>query len=350
MNKDIFQYKKRGTLFILLFSFTYLYTKLTAQVTNLPFEGLIHFSVPLPYNQRVLVPLTARLITYLSPLQLNHIFFLIALIFFCLTYLCLVKLMQMAYSKKQAQLLAALFILLLPLCLVINYRYSWGGEAAVFHPYDAATFFFMTLGFYLCLKQKWLYFFINLFFATLNRESSFLLILLIPCLNYKEMKGNYRLLFFAIFLYALTRYLIFYCLPNHDGSFIEFNMQQGEQSHFAMNMQWLFLKENIFLCSFSFLFLPLIWFCLCDYIPPQYRPIRYISLFYFLLLIFVGNITEARIFIEIIVLLYFPACLAISNWLNGNYYQFKPSLCTFIDRYAIIFVLSLFFVLAAFLF
>ena len=93
---------------------------------------------------------------------------------------------------------------------------------------------------------------------------------------------------------------------------------------------------------FCFAGLPLLWFAFYDYIPLIYRPLRYLALSYFLMLLLVGNFFEARIFSEILVLLYLPVCVALNRWL-GDMKPITPkmdnSVIYYIDRYAVLAVL-----------
>src|SRR3546814_6252291 len=115
----------------------------------------MNFSAQLPFEQRLLVPALANLLSHIFPLTVDKLFFLLEWLFISLFYFSLYQLLQLEFSPRQAQLLSWLSILLLPLMTVINYRFRVYGGAPFFYPSDTASLFFMALGFLLCLRTKW---------------------------------------------------------------------------------------------------------------------------------------------------------------------------------------------------
>ena len=83
------------------------------------------------------------------------------------------------------------------------------------------------------------------------------------------------------------------------------------------NIQWLLSKDSIFVLLSTFGFLPLFWIALRKNIPPQLRALESVSMLYFSLLLFIGNIYEARVFGELVVILYIPAAIGLSYSLTG---------------------------------
>ncbi|STX52622.1 Uncharacterised protein [Legionella busanensis] len=323
LNRDIFRYKCWFITSVLLLGYAYIHVKLTGLYYQIPLESWLDFTVPLPFAQRQLVPFIARLISSVISLQAHEIFFLLELLFVILTFFALQKLLQLEFNNKLALLLSWLFFLLLPLCTIINYRFTLqGGAAAIFYPYDTPSLFFIILGLYLCLKKNWFWLIVCVFFATLNRESSILIVLLIPALYLRSCKDISKLLvpfFSCLGAYILARLWLYYLVLNLSGLYTYWYRYDTSVTNFSVNMQWLFADQNIFMFIFAFAGLPLFWFTFYDYIPLKYRRIRYITFFYFLGLLGVGLVAETRIFAEIIVLIYLPICIAISNWLQNNY-------------------------------
>ncbi|ASQ44642.1 hypothetical protein [Legionella clemsonensis] len=343
MEKDLRAYKLRFITIILLIGYTFLHIKLTGRYIDATFQQLVEFSARLPFGQRLLMPALARGINFLIPLEINELFLILELITISLTYLTLIKLLQQEFNPRQAQVLSWLLILLLPLVTVVNYRYSIAGEATVYYPYDTSSLLFMMVGFLCCLRTQWLYFVLLVFLATFNRESSFLLILLIPALHWQRLSVIIKPLLLSILAYGIARLIVLWLVQDFPGTLVEFHYRASHYTHFEVNLAWLFAEEHLLLFIFCFSGLPLFWFAFYDYIPWQYRPLRYVALVYFLMLLLVGNFMEARIFIEIVAILYLPVCSAVNRWLQGQE-PFVPAYSGFsyyLDRYLVILVLVL---------
>ena len=347
MIEDLRRYKMRFVTFALLFGYAYLHIKLTGVYTDTPLSDMANFSARLPFGQRLLVPAIVHFLNWFLPLSLYHLFFLVERLFITLFYFALVKLLAYEFHPRQAQLLSWLFILLLPLITVINYRFTWGGEATFFYPWDTASLFFMAMGFLLCLRKQWLYFIPWVFIATFNRETGLLLVLMIPALHWQNKRAVISVFLLAILSYCLARFLVLTIVHDLPGTIMEWYFRATSHTYYEANLAWLFQDLNIFLFLFCFAGLPLFWFAFYDFIPLHYRPLRYVALFYFVVLLLVGNMMETRVFNEILVILYLPVCVAISRWLN----QQKPypinhqGLVFYINRYAIfgvLFVLTVF--------
>ncbi|KTC96864.1 hypothetical protein [Legionella feeleii] len=341
MNKDITRYKVHFVTVALLLSYAYIHTALTGVYTEAPLTELIDFSVRLPYGQRILVPALAHFLAYILPLEVDQLFFLLEWLFVSLFYYALTKLLAYEFEPRAAQLLSWLFILLLPLITVINFRFNSDGDATFFYPCDSAALFFMATGFLFCLRAQWFYLIPWVFLATFNRESSILLVLLIPALYWQHPRTIFKPLVFAIFAYLLARFLIVMSLQDIPGQLMEWYFRGSSSTYFEVNLLWLFNEQNIFLFIFCFAGLPLFWFAFYDFIPTQYRPIRYVSLCYFLGLLLVGSFMEARIFSEIIILLYLPVCVAIRCWLISSEPNYAPvrNFAYYLNRYSVLAIL-----------
>ena len=341
MNDDFFRYKIRFFTFALLLGYAIIHTHLTGTYTDVSLSMQIDFTARMPFGQRVLVPALAHLMAMLIPLQVDHIFFLLEWMWVFFFYLALKELLKREFSVRQSQFLSWLFILLLPLMTVINFRYTSGGESTFFYSYDTASLFFLTVGFMLCLKEQWLYLIPWIFLATFNRESSILLVLLIPALHWQKPKTYAYPLLASFIAYGLARGIILSILKDIPGHTMEFFTLQKPITHFAANMYWLFNSQHILMFIFCVGALPFLWFVFYDYIPPRYRPVRFVTVFYFLGLLLVGIFREARLFSEIGILLYLPLCLALRDWLTGNNpLYFEPDgILSLINRYVVIGVL-----------
>lgn len=340
MNEYLFLYKKRFIAFILLLGYAYMHVKLTGMYSDNPFDKMTDFTVRLPFGQRLFVPLLVNFLKHFLPLDLPELYFLMEWLFIALFYFALLQLMQEEFNKQQAQVLSWLFLLLLPLVTVINYRFTTHGEATFFYSYDTPTLFFMTLGFLFCLRSQWFYFIPLVFIATVNRESSLLLVLMIPALHSGECRLIYKQILLSAVVYLLARWLVLHFLQGVPGELMEWCY--FKYTHFNINLYWLFNMQHIVLFAFCFAGLPLFWFTFYDYIPLKYRPLRYVALFYFLSLLLVGNFLEVRIFSEILILLYLPVCVGLSQWLYkpGSFItNTKSGVSYYVDRYAVLFIL-----------
>ena len=315
MNKELLGYKYHFITIVLLLGYAFMHTQLTGFYSALSFNDLMDFSVRLPFGQRVLVPGLVNLVARILPLEAEHLFFLMEWIFISLFYFALFSLIQREFTRPQARLLSWLFILLLPLVTVVNYRFQSGGVATFFYPSDTAALFFMAIGFFLCLKEQWILFVPLVFLATLNRESAILLVLMIPALHWQKRREIIKPIAYSLLAYILARLAILWFLAGVPGELMEWYANDRVTTHFASNLHWLLSKQNILLLMFCFAGLPLFWFAFIYYIPKRFRPLRYVALFYFMGLLLVGNFMEARIFSEIVVLLYFPVCIGLKNWL-----------------------------------
>lgn len=341
MNTDFLTYKKRFLTFSLLLGYVFIHVFLTGTYVDTTLDKEISFATRLPFGQRLLVPALAHFLVAYIPIQVDHLFFLLEWMFVALFYWGLVKLLEQEFTPQQSQLLGWLFLLLLPIMTVVNYRYITGGESTFFYPYDSASMFFLVVGFLLCLRQQWVYLIPWIFLSTFNRESAILLVLLIPALHWEKPKTFIWPLLAALLAYVIARCIVLSLLHGVPGQVMEWYFRQSSHTYFEVNLYWLLNMQQMLLFAFCFAGLPLFWFAFYDYIPYRYRPIRYVALVYFLGLALVGNFMEARLFSEIAVLLYFPVCLALKAWLTQqNPYPYSPGGLAFINRYLVLAVLA----------
>lgn len=343
MNQDLFRYKTSFLTCVLLFSYTYMHLKLTFIYIGVTLEQLVDFTVKLPFAQRLLVPAIVHGMQAVTPLDIPNLFFIIELLFVSLLFIAMKQLMQYEFSPRSAAVLSWLFLLLLPIETAINYGLAKNYPAPYYYPYDSASLFFMTAGFWLCLRCRWPLFLIVIALATLNRESSLLLVLLIPLIHRAQLKKVLKPFSLALVVYLLVRGFVLFWTRHAPGGLVEWYYQSSQFTYFEVNFYWLFTMHHIFLFMYCLAGLPLLWFAFYDYIPTQYKPIRYLALFYFLGLLLIGNFPEARIFGEIIILLYLPVCVAIRRWVNQEIPDAEQGqgILFYINRYAVLGILVL---------
>lgn len=352
MNMDFLRYKSRFITITLILGYAYLHFVLTRTFVETPFDQVLHFSVRFPYAQRILIPLLVYPFSWL-PVQSQNLFFMAEMFFTTLMYFGVYVLLRTEFNIRESQLLSWLFILILPLVTIINYRFTVGAHATFFYPADTPAIFFTALGLFWCLRARWIYYIPLVFIATLNRESAILLVLLIPVLNWQRIKEILKPLSLSFLAYLCARIIILYFLKGISGQLIEWNAFKTNYTHFEVNLNWLFSDLNLLLFCFCFAGLPLFWFAFHDYIPRIYRPLRYLIALYFVGLLLVGNFIEARIFGELIVLLYFPVCCAVRNWLAEfnilQENQMSKNFLFYLNRYAILVVFACIIIFQSFL-
>lgn len=318
MNPDILRYKRHFVSVMLILGYAFMHTLLTGCFYESTLEKFIQFQAHLPFGQRLLVPACAHALHQYLGFSVGESFFLLECLFITLLFCSLNKLLRTAFNYQQALCLSWLFLLLLPLVTVVNYRFVFSGQANFFYPYDSASLFFMVLGFQLCLTSRFRYLLVCIFIATLNRESSLLLVCLIPILHRKNKRAIRTPFILACMSYLFARLLVYLFTHHLPGAWAEFYTLDGKSLLLMVNLTYLLQYQHIGLVFFEFAGLPLFWFALYDYIPLRFRPIKYILFAYFFSLLWVGKLAESRILSEIVVLIYFPVCLAVRNWCLGE--------------------------------
>lgn len=310
MNAEFFLYKTRFTTIVLLLAYTWLHLKLTLIDGDLKPDD---------------IPITSLIYNILNPAEC---LFLFEFVFAGLFFITLNALLRIEFKADEARLLSWLFFLILPLITVVNYGYTYHAKAAFFHSADTRALFLMSLGFLLCLQSRWFWYAGVVFLATLNSQSSILLVFL-PIIH--GPRG--RVYGFKPLLMALVVYLMTYF-----GSSSTFSLPLI--SNFASNYHWLFVQSHVLLFLFCFAGLPLFWFVFYDYIPLNYRPIRYLALIYFIAMSLTAHFSEAWVFQELVLIMYLPVCLAIKRWLvNLPPIKNEQSILDYCNRQAIVFTL-----------
>lgn len=342
MNKELQLYKLRAISWIIIISYSFLHLSVTGQYVDATLVDLMNFSARLPFGQRLLIPTIAHWLAAILPLNIKEIFLIIECIINGLCYLTLKTILCHEFNTNTARLLSWLFFLLLPLITTINYGATRGTAMPAYYPYDSAALLCITAGLLFAIRKDWAYFIILIFFATLSRETSFLTILLIPALYWKKLLSVSKPIIISLLTYIFARLIVFSLVFGREGNYWEWYHRFPKYTHFENNLLWLLNEQNIILFIFCFAGFPIFWFAFYDYIPPYFRSLRYVLLFDFLCLLLFGNILESRIFMDMMVLLYFPICLAIKHWLLYEQPYPPPAkinLLYYINRYSIIIIL-----------
>lgn len=343
VNKDIERYKTNAVIICLIIAYTMMRFRLNGQYVEVTFAKLTAFSVIKPYAYRVLLPMLAH---FLSPIASLHTIYLIfELVFVSLTTIVCKRLFLHYFNDKQATLFSLLFLLCLCLVYIINYRFAIGQKGTFFFPYDTPAVFFTLLGFYLCLKKNYVGLYLAIIVATLNRESSLLMVLLIPALSYGQKTSWQKPFSIALCCYVFVRALVAMALRNQAGNVAELYNLTSHYPHLTENVYFLLQKDFYTWLMAEMAFLPILWFMLSDFIPSSLQRVKYVALFYVLLMFVVGKIIEGRIFGEVVALLYLPCMIGVNNFLQGNYQQAPATTVrTWLSRQVVILTLSVCFI------
>lgn len=341
--QELFKLKSRFFTFLLVIAYTFLHIKLSMFLLEASPNKMFAFEATLPFGKRILTTLIAHTLTYIPDVSIEGKYIIIELIFVFFLFFFLQKLLRDFFTKRAALLLTWLFLLILPIITLLNYKFWQKTLAPLFYTYDTPELMFITLGMYLILRSKWLWFYLTLFVATINRETSLLLVLLIPALHLKNFNQYKWPLVISGFIYITVSLLLCWIFKENQGHVAEMYHDIYKTSIIQLNMYWLFNEGYISGFLYCFAGIPLFWFVFYDYIPYKFKPVRYVVLFSFLILMVVGRIDEPRIFGEMIILMYLPVCLGVKAWLTNEPIQVATShnFGYFANRYAIIFILSL---------
>lgn len=343
MNSDIQQYKYNLLIFSVIVTYACLHYALAGNYEGADFSALSAFSTPMPYAQRVLIPLLVNAFMWLTGqyFPLMQVYFLFECIAVLLLYFSLYLLMLSFMQRRAAELLSLLFIMLCSLTFVVNYRFSIGAAAMINFPYDTPAMVFIFWGMRCVLQQRWLWLAVCVVLATLNRETSILIILLLPALNARQGKPWLRPFVLNLFLYILVRTIVLILFSGNGGEGMEWWYRDTAWTHFEVNMSWLLHRCHVFFLLAEMAFLPMFWFVWHDYIARCFLDIRFVVLFHFLCLTMVAHLYESRIFGESIALLYVPLSVALPAVLNNEGVRKRRSgMLAYIDRYAVLFILA----------
>lgn len=316
MKTDIERYKLNILIILLIVAYTFMHFSLNGIFVDTTFDKLVTFSVNKPYVYRVLTPWLARCL--MPWLNRDESFFLIELISVIGLFFCVYQLFKSTFEQRAALLYALLFFIFLTLTFIVNYRFIIYQPATLYFPYDTPAMLFTTLGLYLSLQKKFTWLYPLMIIATLNRESSVLILMLLPALYYKTDTPWQRPFLVSTILYTLVRLIIMLIFKSHSGDWMELTHHAMHVPHVIKNIAVL-LERHAFLWFLAEMaFMPVFWFAVSSYIPKPLRGLRFIALFYIIGLFLVGNILEGRIWGETVALLYFPTMIGVKNWLNDE--------------------------------
>lgn len=313
---DSERYKLNTLIILMIIAYAYMHFSLNGLYVDTTFDKLVAFTVRKPYVYRVLIPWLAH---FLEPfLSLAESFFLLELLTVSLLYLSVVKLFKTTFQKREATLFSLLFFIFLSLTFIINYRFIIQQPGTFYFPYDTPAVLFTILGLHFCLRKQFICLYPLIILATLNRESSILIVFMLPALYMGTRARWFPPFCINLILYGFVRVLIGVLFFSHGGEWMELTHQTMHISHLVKNMAALIERQALLWFIAEMAFMPALWFAVSNYIPRTLKGLRFIALFYIIGLFLVGNILEGRIWGETVALLYYPTMLGIKNWLNGH--------------------------------
>jgi len=270
------------------------------------YENLISFQVlERPFCHRVLVPIMAWFVVKITGLPVTWAFQLFEIAFAMGLIIVYYRLFNHFMPRRAAGVFAVAIYFILPYVFLL--RYTWN----FFYPWDTAAMFFLILGIVMIIENRWAALVATLIIGMLNRETAIILVplafvLLIDCMAPGKLVA---LLLVMIVTAVAVRFGVIGALPECVGESTQYI--SGSLYRLLVNVHNMVESRYYFKIFSSLAFLPIIWLLIRRDIPPRLARVKLVAWAFFLLLIFVGNLDEPRMFGELVVLLYVPIAVAL---------------------------------------
>ena len=296
--------------------FTGLYHQMTTEWTGEEYAAFISmsnnhgFSTAL-FPFRVLIPLLGRLAAYLVPLGWAWIFRGFTAIF---TFLALV-----VYRRYLSNFMRADFASVFSLALIYPMIWNLGLLNRLFFPFDVPSVMFFILGCDLIYRRSWRAYYIVLALATLNRETSFMLIAVFLLVMWGDLgkRALAKHLMAQVFLWIVVKGLIYAAVGPDQRVFspvrLQVNYQCLRDIALLRNNGPKDLVKFALCCGGVYWFIPLV-------LPGQPRFLKrsLIAVIPFIGVIAVmGILDEIRSFLEMIPLVLTPLVYRVAAGLGG---------------------------------
>jgi hypothetical protein len=286
--------------------------KLNIEYSGATWKQLFDLAAPIPFGYRILVPILSKPLVYCgATIQQAYQFW--ETIFCFLLILSMYCALRIYTSKRRAASFALFFLFVLPLAFLLRFEYP------IYYPHDTPAMAAIAIGSYLVLSKRWTLLWLLMIIATLNRESSIIIIGLFVVSHFRNMsRYHYRALAAVVVAYGTTRcavYLITINNPKPYGGSMAFHMLDGSW-RIINNLSWLTGNGLTLLSTMAFL--PVAPVILRQYIPQEMRHWHLIAFAYLSMLAFIGNLYEPRIFGEILVVLFIPSVLGLLTYLDTD--------------------------------
>lgn len=185
--------------------------------------------------------------------------------------------------------------------LLLPWNYLLPREIALVIPADIPAVMFFTLLLGLMVRKNWLWYYILFAVATVNRETTCFVGVIFLMTHWKKLSHKNLLLHLGaqIIIWAAIKTWLAIIYAGNPGVLFEFYNVGSGRSHFMTNLDFLLSPKRvlILLSSFGFLWIPvIIWrkFITEDFV----KRALWSLVFFFAVMLVIGNLNEARIFGE----------------------------------------------------
>ncbi len=299
-----------------ILSVAYAALRLTVNVefAGASWKAILDYTAERPVAYRLLTPLVANAIiavTHVTPITAFGVVELISTLAVC--YL-LFSIFRLRMPERYAYLFAMLFLFVLPLLYLLRVRWP------IFYPYDTPAIAFSLAGFLALLRRRWDHLLWVMLLGTLNRES----IVIVPLIGvalYAGEPGGRRWvvpLAVATAVHVAARLgLLWLRRDIKTGPLLPFFIAAGHP-RFLNNLCW--LQQGAHLAVYlGFLgFLPLAWWVLWSYIPPEVRRVRFACALIVAVYCVMGNLYEPRENGDVVAIMYVPVIFGLFRWLQAE--------------------------------
>lgn len=327
--KKIQKYSKKGrkllksggfVLLLLLISLSYSFLRfsLNTEYSGATWQSMYDLNAQLPFGYRILIPVLCRPLVEWFSLPVRAAYFFFEALSCIFVVIALKKIFQIYLEEQHANVYALAIFLFLPFLYLFNFMWP------LYYPYDTAAIAFIAWSIYLIIKERWVILVFVTALGTLNRETTLLIPLTFLALAGARMEVKRAM---SIFTCLITAYVAVRCavsvlVANNPTRYYGPVAFAFEKSWRALNnLNWLLEIQNWFILLATTGFMLVLWLLLRSNIPRHLRRLHLVAFSHFSLLIFVGNLYEPRMFGEMFVILYFPFCLGLNNYLTGKKVQ-----------------------------
>tara|TARA_R110000744_G_scaffold43147_4_gene96989 strand:+ start:13765 stop:14781 length:1017 start_codon:yes stop_codon:yes gene_type:complete len=248
----------------------------------------------------------------------------LALAWDCLS-LFLIQLIILNIIKKETGSIAFSLFGILIFLYMIFFNYIISKNYNFYYVYDFSSIAFYSFFIYLSLYYNKLWILLTIvFIGTLNRETAFLMPLTYFILkDGVHDKNVLKKSFLLVLAFILAKIIVIYYMSlihSGDGnktldSVVTFLDTNDNSMRLIRNLEIVFFmlpKISIaFYTAFGFL-----WIFLFgkDFFKNKFSPLIYLAALYFLLMMFVGNIDELRVYNEVVIMLVFVITFGIHDF------------------------------------
>jgi hypothetical protein len=271
--------------------------------------SLLNNSADVPFQYRMLVPWLVNVLYNLNLPFLDSPIRLFQVVEFIFTFLLIITYCSYVSLFIKNDMITYIISLVIFFILPFNFIFYTKINEALYYPSDIPSIFFFTLGLLLIFKKNWFLYYLAFIIATFNRETTIFLTFI--CLVTSIEKNK---LFFGL-LNCILQVFIWLLIKISLGILYAKNPGPGQFIIFLFINLAMFInpaKFSILTTNFGFTWIvPVLYFRLIknDFVK---RSLLVVFPF-FLVMIMVGNLTELRIYGELIPVVVTAFLLIIRN-------------------------------------